>query len=483
LQIARRDSKQKNIFYKALANAQVYSLAKSDNSAHYVKSQVGNEVRDYIVCFSNLDTAKRAFKIYSGIAGNNTSTTRIKPISGLNLLFSAAKSEMPIYLNPKGRPSEAVFLSLAEVKIFLSWALKINLRAAQDDRSPFLERSKKGRKPVEGKYAQFPISVIDFAQPFTAGDLADIFGVSENDIIKELANLETKGMDMSALSITLDEPENGRSKAGEFRYYENVVTFHIGYQIQGPRGDEFRRWHSSLLLDFCVDQKSNEAELAELKGQLADARQSIQSLETALNEKNKRISELEAAASRGQKSLQQLSQAILRKDKQIAELQSDHAALGEWLYPETVAEACEAAQARYGSRLVFHERVSQTVSEFSLNNDLRAAAEAVKMFKALAECLYNLKFERDNFSEEQFQNETGIPLSMTESRASKRDKAIEDTRVCFYNGRKITFYPHLKRNIQGTQMRLHFQFLSDERKILICHLGEHLPNAKSKYLS
>ena len=123
------------------------------------------------------------------------------------------------------------------------------------------------------------------------------------------------------------------------------------------------------------------------------------------------------------------------------------------------------------------------MAEFSLSQDLRAAAEAVKMLKALAECLHPLKFELDCFSEERFQNETGIALSMTESRASKRDKAIEETRVCYYQGRQITFYPHLKKSVQGVSMRLHFQFLEHERKIIICHLGGHLPNAKTRYLN
>lgn len=79
----------------------------------------------------------------------------------------------------------------------------------------------------------------------------------------------------------------------------------------------------------------------------------------------------------------------------------------------------------------------------SFNKDSRAVSETVKMFRALAECLHPMKFERDNFSEEQFRNETGIHLSMTESKASKRGKAIDDTSFCDYQSRKMTFYPHV----------------------------------------
>lgn len=486
LKATRRDPKLKGIFNKALAKAQVLTLVRHGNHACPIKGMVSGEIRDYLVCFSNPKIAGHTLKIYSDINGNSIDTAQIKPINTLKLFFSAARAGLAIYLNPKNIPDERIFFNPDEVKAFLlgPWALDLEKVAGSDGRSPFLTRSKRGRSIVDGENTQLPISEIDFDRPFTASQLAEIFGVSENSIIAEIAKLEGDGtLDMSAVSISLDELGNDPPKAGATRYYDPVVAFHIGYQIKGQRGKEFQRWHTRLLSDFCNERRTVESELDQVKGQLEEAGQIIQNLQSELHEKSERIAELETLPNKGQESLSQLAQELLLRDKQVAELRIELEAAGQWLYPESVGAACEAAQARYGARLVFHERVAQSVSEFSLNNDLRAVSEAVKMFKALAECLHPMRFERDNFSEEQFRNETGIPLSMTESKATKRDRAIEDTRTCFYNGRKITFYPHLKRSIQGIQMRLHFQFLTDERKIIICHVGNHLPNAKTKYLS
>ncbi len=486
LKAARRDPKQKGMFNKVLAESQVLTVVKPGQRGYLVRGTVSGKLRDYIACFSNPIIAGRTLKIYGNIAGNNIETAKIQPINALKLFFSAARGGLPIYLNPKNAPGERVFFDAAEVKEFLlgPWALNLDHASEPGGRSRFLTRSRRGRAVVSGESTRIPIPEIDFDRPFTAGQLAEIFGVSENIIVKEIADLEQNGLvDLSADSISLDESETGPARENAARYYDPVVAFQVGYQIEGLRGDEFRQWHIRLLHDFASERRAVADERDRLKAQVEESGLIIKNLEDELRDKKEHLAELEAWPAQGNESLNQLTQELLLKNKRIAELRAELEAAGEWFYPETVAEACEAAQARYGARLVFHERVAQTVAEFSLKDDLKATAEAVRMFKALAECLHPMKFERDGFSEEQFRNETGLVLSMTESRASKRDKAIEDTRVCYYQGRKITFYPHLKKTVQGIQMRLHFQFLTDEKKILICHLGEHLPNAKTKYLN
>lgn len=483
LKTVRRDPKLFDMFNRILAKAQVYTIVKNGNQAYLVKAPVGDEVCEFMACFSSLRLAEQTLKIYSGISGNNTAAAQIKALNALKLFFSAARGGLAIYLNPKNIPSERFFFNPDDVRNFLlgPWALNLNYRPEPKSRR-ILSRSRGGRAAVSGEKTRLPIPETDFDRPFTIRQLAEIFGASENIISNEITQLEQNGLvDLSVDSISLDESESGQ--AGATRYFDPVVAFHIGYQIKGPRGDEFRQWHTRLLQEFSGERQSWANEREQLRGQLNEAGQTIQNLEDKLREKTERLAALAALPHKDKESLSQITQELALKDKRIAELRADLEAAGEWLYPESVSEACESARLRYASRLIFHERVAQTVAEFGLNNDLRATAEAVKMFKALAERLHPMKFERDNFSEEQFRDETGIPLSMTESKASKRDKAIEETRVCYYKGRKITFYPHLKRNIQGIQMRLHFQFLSDEKKILICHLGEHLPNAKTKYLS
>jgi hypothetical protein len=69
---------------------------------------------------------------------------------------------------------------------------------------------------------------------------------------------------------------------------------------------------------------------------------------------------------------------------------------------------------------------------------------------------------------------------MTERRATKRERELEALRTCDYNGKKILFFPHLKSSVQGIEFRIHFQFLDEEKKILICHLGGHLPTSYTR---
>ena len=84
---------------------------------------------------------------------------------------------------------------------------------------------------------------------------------------------------------------------------------------------------------------------------------------------------------------------------------------------------------------------------------LPAVTESVRMVKSLALSLHPMKFKSNNFSEERFKDEIGLELSMTESRATKREKA----EVAFpvpWRESKNYYRPH----------------------------GGHLPNAMTKHL-
>ena len=63
----------------------------------------------------------------------------------------------------------------------------------------------------------------------------------------------------------------------------------------------------------------------------------------------------------------------------------------------------------------------------------------------------------------------------------KKNKAFTSIRKCTRNGVEYEFFPHLKGNIRS-DFRVHFAFIEEERKILICHFGEHLDNAKTQYI-
>jgi hypothetical protein len=179
-------------------------------------------------------------------------------------------------------------------------------------------------------------------------------------------------------------------------------------------------------------------------------------------------------------ALNTANQSLQEAHGTISTLKLDLENAGTWLYPENLHQVVEAAKKYYSSKLIFHERVTLSINNFTqaeTEKKYRIIPEAIKMIKALAETLYPMKFVTGNVSHDEFLNITGIPFSMTERRATKREKDLEIARTLRYNGQKITFFPHLKSSIQGLQFRIHFQFLDDEKKILVCHIGDHLPTA------
>jgi hypothetical protein len=179
------------------------------------------------------------------------------------------------------------------------------------------------------------------------------------------------------------------------------------------------------------------------------------------------------------------NQLLQESQKTISQLQADLLNAGEWIYPETLNDVVEAGKRYFNNKLIFHDRLYKSINEFAQGDykNSRVVSEAVKMLKALVEVLYPMKFENGSFSQEEFLNRTGIPFSMTEGKATKKDSALEGIRTCYWNGKKITFFPHLKSTIQGTELRMHFQFLEEEKKIIICHLGSHLPTSATRLLN
>ncbi|MDR0622595.1 MAG: hypothetical protein LBJ61_12090 [Deltaproteobacteria bacterium] len=229
---------------------------------------------------------------------------------------------------------------------------------------------------------------------------------------------------------------------------------------------------NTLLADFQADPDDIILENLELK----------HSLELAHN-KNK---EIQAQLSAKTLALNDANISITEYIRENAILQSDLDNAGEWIYPDNLYDVVKAGKQYYSARLVFHDRVNQSIAAFSQaesEKKYRIIPEAVRMVKALSDTMFKLKFIDGNFSEDNFTNLTGIPFSMTERKTTKREKEIEKSRTCRYKGQDVIFYPHLKASFQGVEFRIHFQFLESERKILICHIGGHLPTAGTRQKS
>jgi hypothetical protein len=229
---------------------------------------------------------------------------------------------------------------------------------------------------------------------------------------------------------------------------------------------------TEMLQQALQDPNAHYLENLELRKQLEDANNTASNLMTNLSKRNDAYNEV----------------AIKNQEmnREVYALKNDLENSSEWIYPETLTDVVRAGKKYYGSKLIFHERVYQSISAFSAaqsEKKYRLISEAVKMIKHLATTMHKLKFEDNNLSEDAFTNTTGIRFSMTERKITKNEKQIEKSRTLKYNGETITFYPHLKSTVQGTELRVHFQFLENEKKILICHLGDHLPTAGTRQKS
>ncbi|MDR3203684.1 MAG: hypothetical protein LBV23_02905 [Deltaproteobacteria bacterium] len=245
--------------------------------------------------------------------------------------------------------------------------------------------------------------------------------------------------------------------------------------------------HTNAELNEKLNQVLNELE--DFKKNPSDIIDENLALKKLLEDFEARENDFKEELNGKTEALNLTNQMLQESNKLNAELKTDLMGAGQWLVPETLNDVVEAGKRYYSNKLIFHELLNQSISAFAQSDNFlktRMVQEAVKFIKALAEKLHPMKFADENnnsIDTNAFRNATGIPLSMTERRGTKRDQALEDARTCFYKGEKITFYPHLKSTIQGKEFRLHFQFIENERKILICHLGQHLPTAGTIRLS
>lgn len=150
-----------------------------------------------------------------------------------------------------------------------------------------------------------------------------------------------------------------------------------------------------------------------------------------------------------------------------------------WKWPGSLEEVLSMGLDYFSDRLVYHEDLAQTARDYALGRESKMIRDAWEMISALGQFMYKMKFIDGVFSEKLFTDETGIELAMTEGRLTKKNKNFERFRTFIYQGQEITSFAHVKGS---GDLRLYFHILEKERRILIYHLGEHLPNAQSKAL-
>ena len=171
----------------------------------------------------------------------------------------------------------------------------------------------------------------------------------------------------------------------------------------------------------------------------------------------------------------------------IAKLETQKNTDIDFSLPESLSNVLALAKKFYENRIIIHEKAIRSANNYSGSSNIKIMSEAWRMLSRLNDTMYDLKFiQNSNELESAFFEKTAIKFSMTESSTTKADKKFTNLRTCTYNinGKlmDITFFPHLKSSVRD-DFRLHFSFLEEEKKILVCHCGQHIDNAKTKHIS
>jgi hypothetical protein len=309
---------------------------------------------------------------------------------------------------------------------------------------------------------------------------ADYLGVSLSTFLRHIKKIKASGQHLGPLyKETSYIGPQGRTQAT--RLYTEEAVWLVSQFISGEKGFQVRAKMSQFMTEQLAEAQSIIQAYTDRSLNTAFLEDKS---ETGLLKLQDRLKEVLAEQSRLVAENKRLASELQNRDRLIRELRDNLSAVLDFSSPSTVLEACEDAARRYGSRLVIHPRVLEAVDAWPHNRNSKCVSQALTMFKALALVLYPMKYESADgrINPGQFEDLTGCPLAMTEGKLTKRDKSFEEIRTCEYEGRKITFYPHLKATIQKIQMRLYFNFLEDRQKIIVCHVGEHLANSQSRNL-
>ena len=109
------------------------------------------------------------------------------------------------------------------------------------------------------------------------------------------------------------------------------------------------------------------------------------------------------------------------------------------------------------------------------------ADEQWRVLASAATVLWKLKFQEECTTDicSAFTNQTGIEMTLTETKATKANQDCVRLRQRSYKGKTIDITPHLKGKGKSKMdpFRLHFYFDEESQKIVIGHCGCHLQTA------
>jgi hypothetical protein len=146
--------------------------------------------------------------------------------------------------------------------------------------------------------------------------------------------------------------------------------------------------------------------------------------------------------------------------------------------PMSLGQVAEAA-AKCFPKLVITERALESARDYE---ECKSINDAWEMLRHMNDSLHRMKFQDEQKElERTFKNETGYELAMSEGRNTKRDNKLMNLRILRVGGREYDITPHLKHlNNEPKTVRIYFAFEEEAKKIVVGHIGRHIPNATTK---
>lgn len=146
--------------------------------------------------------------------------------------------------------------------------------------------------------------------------------------------------------------------------------------------------------------------------------------------------------------------------------------------PDTLAKLVDYTEGAF-ENVVFTKEAKESAAADGRDLDLN---KCLRVFKALGESLPAIMFgSKGGDKKQQFKDQTGFDLVMTESRGTKKDKALVRDRVITFEGDQYTMLKHVKfGNHKSSLFRVYFDLDPNKKRIIVGHVGNHLDVMSSR---
>lgn len=113
-----------------------------------------------------------------------------------------------------------------------------------------------GKYRADGQDIDFPIDITQETVWATYEQMASVFGVGPQAIVKHVQNIYEAGeleREATSSKMELVRLEGGRTVKRLVEHFNLDMILAVGYRVSGPRANEFRKWASQILKNYIVE--------------------------------------------------------------------------------------------------------------------------------------------------------------------------------------------------------------------------------------